>query len=400
MTSYREKNKQKKFIQNKKKLTVTLILFAILYLSLIAYYICKYGLSLKHMGATLYLLDYNFYYGTRIFIGSIYALLFNHISENMIFAFNIAAYLLSVVLFFIVTKPCLDRAIKRKSITLLFVFFVFFTCPYSVLQFAGWLGAYDIWLILAALLCCIMSGNKYLKWFVPMICVAAVFTHYAFVFSLFPAVVSVQIFYILREDNRHKAGDIVSAALTFAATFLSAVYCAFFAGSTVKMSESELFGYMSERLGAEVGNRDYIINYYFSEDSVFQMLKNLALSIWNKSFVKENIAFFLPFFALIMLIWITCIKKSTRKQDKFKFLVFIAAFAVSSSVMFFIIEANRWRSAAIISQITIICVCLKSNDKILTEVIDTKDNDKWKSAMRYLAVYGLVIDVLSAPHPY
>ena len=51
-------------------------------------WVTKYSFPLKHDAATLYLIDYNFYYGTRIFIGSIYTALMKHISDNFIFAVN------------------------------------------------------------------------------------------------------------------------------------------------------------------------------------------------------------------------------------------------------------------------------------------------------------------------
>lgn len=368
--------------------------------AILIYYIVRFSLPLRHDSATLYLLDYNFYYGTRIFIGSVYTLLADHISENVIYAANLAAYLAGAALFIYTVSACVKSATELKNNTLIAAIPFFLLCPYSVLQFAGWVGAYDIWLCLAMLLCCMMVRNNIAKWFVPAVCVCAVFTHYAFVFSFFPAVVCAQFFMITRKNSGRRAGDILSALLTFALTFVSAVWCAFYAPATAKMSESELYGYMSERLGSAVGNWHYITSYYFSDAGNTEMLGGLMKSIYNGRMLRENALIFLPFFLFFAAVWIGCIVKSGRKTDRLKYAAFIAALLVSSAVMFFIIEANRWRAAAIISQVALFCLCLKENDAPLKNLMVSIGKKRYSALLLTLAFYGAYCLCIYQPHSY
>ena len=373
---------------------------AVAFAAILIFYIARFSFPLKHDAATMYLLDYNFYYGTRIFIGSIYTLLTDRISENVIFAANLAAYLAGVAVLFITLRSCVSSANELKNNTLIAVIPFFLLCPYSVLQFAGWVGAYDIWLCLAMLLCCLMVRNNVAKWFVPAVCVCAVFTHYAFVFSFFPAIVCAQFFMITRENSKRKAGDILSATLTFAATFVSAVWCAFYAPSTAKMSESELFAYMSGRLGSTVGNWHYITSYYFSDSANTDMLGGLMKTINSSQLLRENLLIFLPFFLFFAAVWTGCIVKSKRKTDRLKFAAFIAALIVSSAVMFFIIEANRWRAAAIVSQIALFYLCLKENDAPLKNLMASFGKKRYSALLLALASYGAYCLCIYQPHGY
>ena len=54
--------------------------------------IMQISTTLALPAATLYLLDFNFYIGSRTFIGSVLTLLTEHITYQQIFALNIAVY--------------------------------------------------------------------------------------------------------------------------------------------------------------------------------------------------------------------------------------------------------------------------------------------------------------------
>ncbi len=389
-----------KIRSGKTKSLIIALPFLICFIASCVIWVFKYSLPLKHDGATFYLLDYNFYYGTRIFIGSIYTLLMKHISEDFIFAMNIAAYVAFVSLFMMCLSVSLKKSAVKYNPVLSALVPCFLICPYSILQFSGWIGSYDIWLGLAMIVCCLAAENKTARWFIPVICTVAVFTHYAFVFSFYPAVVCVQLLLIFKKDNKQRAGDIISSVITFLCTFLSAVWCAFFAQSTIKMTEQELFTYMSDRLGDNVGNQGYIASYYFDKNNNIDMLSGLLNGVDTEKFTRENLFFFLPFFLLISAIWIGCIIKSKRKTDRFKYLVFIGAFIVSSSVMFFMIEPNRWRAAAIISQIVILCICLKEDDEPVTVFFESINKSGFALIPLALAFYSLHILMTIEPHNY
>lgn len=376
-----------------------LLLSVLFFFGVLVHYYVKFSLPLRGLGAPLYLLDYHFYYGTRTFIGSVFTLLTDHISADTIGIVNLAAYLVSVLLLLVLLFRSCKTAFQMDHPALIALISVFLLCPYSILQFAGWIGLYDVWLCLGTLLCCFLTSSR-AKWVVPVICVCAVFTHYAFVFSFFPVIVCMQLFLIFKKDSKSRASDIACFVLTFLFTAASAVWCGFFAQATVKMSESELYEYVCRRLGQPPLSWDYIQSYYFYGESNFKMLGSLVKYARSATMFQETIFLFLPFFLVFAAVWVGCLIKSDRKIDRFKYLTFLAALVASSAIVLFVVEANRWRTAAVLSQIMLFCFCLKEKDEPFYEFLAAA-KQKWLPAVLYaLTVYGALILLTVKPQSY
>lgn len=336
--------------------------------------------------ATLYLLDYNFYFGSRTFIGSIFTLLTEHITYQQIFAVNIAVYAVTALIFLALNLMLMKKAVKEDNGFAFLLAVLFLVSPYSVAQYASWVGTYDIYLCLFALLCSMAAGTKHLHWVSPILCVAAIFTHYAFVFSFFPAVLVIQIYNICVSEK--KAGKIISTLICFISSFVSAVYCGFFANSTIRMTREELYAYMEARLGTEIQNKPYIDSYYFNED-VYGMLGGFKDEIIHMGFIKHFQSYFLPLILVFVFIWCYYIIKGSRKQTVAG-VFFILAAAVNIALIFLIIEAPRWQTAATLSQFMILFAMVKNNDTTATECLFKLDKPPFRLAMAILAVYNAV----------
>ena len=348
---------------------------------------------LAHPAATLYLLDFNFYLGSRTFIGSILTLLTDHITINQIFAMNITVYVLSIVSYFVMGLYTFKKSVKENNDFLFLAAILFIVSPYGLLQFSNWVGTYDIYLSLFAVLCAILSGKKGLHWLCPVICVAAIFTHYAFAFSFYPAVLAVQIYNIITSDK--KLGRILSAATGLAVSFVSAVYCGFFANSTIKMTRDELYAYMAERLGTEVENKAYIDSYYFQED-VFGMLGGFKNSIVNEEFIKNFALFFLPVALGFFALWAYYITRKEKKQI-ISGAFFILTLAVSVGLIFTIIEAPRWQTAALLSQFLIFFTVIRKDDPTILNCLTKLNQKPYIIAMAAFVVLSMVASFLIDP---
>lgn len=343
--------------------------------------------------ATLYLLDFNFYIGSRTFIGSILTLLTPHITYQQIFILNISVYAVTVLSFFFLGLYTIKKAIKEDNNFLFLVAILFIVCPYSLLQYANWVGTYDIYLCLFAVVCVFASNSKNMHWLCSVLCVMAVFTHYAFAFSYFPAVLAVQVYNIIKSEK--KISRILSTAITLLLSFVSAVYCGFFANNTIKMSRDELYIYMENRLGTQVENKPYIDSYYFDED-VFGMLSNFKNSIISSEFTKNFVLFFMPVMLLFVALWCYYIIKNKKNQIIPGFFFLMTA-AVSIALIFLIIEAPRWQTAAILSEFLIIFVLIKKNDVILTDVFGKLNKLPINVFMLIFIVYNMVASFLIKP---
>ncbi|MBP3327866.1 MAG: hypothetical protein J6L91_03050 [Clostridia bacterium] len=348
---------------------------------------------LAHPAATLYLLDFNFYLGSRTFIGSILTLLTEHITIGQIFAMNITVYVLSIVSYFAMGFYTFKKSVKENNDFLFLAAILFIVCPYGLLQFSNWVGTYDIYLNLFAVLCAFLTSKKGWHWLCPVICVAAIFTHYAFAFSFYPAVLAVQVYNIVTNDK--KLSRILSAATGLIISFVSAVYCGFFANSTIKMTRDELYAYMAQRLGTEVENKSYIDSYYFQDD-VFGMLGGFKDSIVNKEFITNLVLYFLPVMLAFFALWIHYITRKEKKQI-FSGAFFIITLAVSIGLIFTIIEAPRWQTAAVLSQFLIFFTVIKKDDPTIAGCLAKLNKKPYIIAMAAFVVLSMAASFLIEP---
>lgn len=349
---------------------------------------------LAHPAATLYLIDYNFYIGTRTFIGSVLTLLTPHITYQPIFGVNMFIFICLILTFAFLLFHTAKKAITENNNLLFLVSVAFISFPYSLVQYAAWVGAYDLYLCLFAVCGALTALSKHTHWLFPIFCIMAIFTHYSFVFAYFPAVLSVHIYCIATEKN--KKSRIASSTLAFASSFASAVYCAFFAGNTVKMTRDELFAYMENRLGMAAGNERYIDAYYFNDD-VMGMLGTLQRDIWAQDFLKNFLLFFLPLMLFFCCIWCYHIIKS-KKNQIFPYLCFLGTAALNILLAFLIQEYPRWFTAATLSQFIIFFTLLKKEDSCITGLfnrLNKSDSDL------YFIIYTVFVILASmAIKPY
>ncbi len=329
------------------------------------YQIVNVSWDLAYPGASLYLLDYNFNYGTRTLIGSVIRLFTYHITYRQIFAINLAVFVFAVVLFFALALRTLKKADTENNDILFFAFLVPFVFPYGLLEYANWIGLYEIYLLVFSVLCCFAAEKKHLYWVSPILCVAGIFTHISFAVAFFPAVMCVQLYYILTESK--KAERIACFVTTAVSTVAGGVWCVFFADSTIKMTREELFSYMTSRLGVPVSNKSYFDTYYFSNDAAGTTLEMLPFIV-NTRFVLSFVFVLLPVLALFLAVWIPFIKKGSTAQKLAGF-TFIATMALSIVLCFVINEFPRWFTAAVLSQYMLLFSLIRKDDALLSGIL-------------------------------
>ncbi len=338
--------------------------------------ILQVSVNLAYPGATLYLFDFHFYIGTRTFIGSILTLLTPHITYQQIFGLNLFIYVALILSFALLCFHSAQKAISENNNVLFGILLAFITFPYSLLQYANWIGAYDLYLCLFAVLGVLTALSKHAHWLFPLICVMAIFTHYSFVFAYFPAIFAVHLYCAFIE--KEKKSRILSATTAFLSSFITAVYCAFFANNTIKMTRSELLAYMESRLEMPVGNERYIDAYYFNDD-VIGMIGALRSNITDQDFLKNFTLFFLPIMLCFCLLWCNYIIK-TNKNQIIPCLCFLVAAAVNTALIFIIPEYPRWQTAAALSQFIIFFVLIKKEDSFVINFLkhlNKLDVDVW-----------------------
>ena len=147
--------------------------------------------QIHHMYVIHYLPDFTMGINSRTFVGSLVRILNSHPTEEWLTNFCIVFLIIGMVL----TAVVLGRVVKKskdENRLSVFVFILFFVSgSYTLSLFSRFFGMIDIHMYIIAILSVVFAGNKYLRWLVPVLCVAGVFVNFAFTISYFIIVIMI-----------------------------------------------------------------------------------------------------------------------------------------------------------------------------------------------------------------
>lgn len=278
---------------------------------------------------TFYLLDFKVGFVSQAFIGSIVSLLTDRPSAKWLTGF----ILISVMSAYFVLSLFLGRIIRKADSetrnNVIFAAIVFLLTSFSVRVFPQYLGLPDIYLFLFTLLALACMRNKVAKWFVPFLCFLGFMVHIEFAFTFLPLILLILIYNIIAEENRLKASILASACFITASA--SAVYFAVFANRHLRMDSSGVYAYLSSKTDIEVWRR-YYEGHLFYTDTVsgqkfsglldsLKVFKETGLESVSASNYLTSFFMMLPLLLLFLYIWKNACKESSRKSEKFIFVL-------------------------------------------------------------------------------
>ncbi|MEI6579603.1 MAG: hypothetical protein WCN92_09105 [Eubacteriales bacterium] len=280
---------------------------------------------------SFYLLDYKVGFVSRAFIGSIVALLTKQATVKWLTGFIILSF---VFVYFILTL-ILGKLIRgttgdTKNIVV-FLVAVFLFASFSIRIFVQSIGMLDIYWFLFALLIMICLKNKFSKWFIPLLCLFGLATHYSFAFSFLPFTI-VLIFYEAYKA-KSKISSIFLAAISFFVSVCATVYFVFFSNSQIKLTSDGLYSYLSKKADFHVW-RYFFDGYLFYTDlysgkkvegfsGFLEVLKTTAFESMRFSNFFTSLCLTLPLIVLFFCIWKRAYRLSQKKGEKFIILLCI-----------------------------------------------------------------------------
>ncbi len=315
-----------------------------------------------------YLFDFSMGINSRIWVGSVVKLLNPHPTEEWLRIFALIILILGMML----TAFALGGVVKkvdsenRFSVFVLILFFVSGSLTISI--FSRFFGMLDVHMYILALVAVVFSQNKYLRWFVPALCIAGVFVNFVFTISYFPAVVLALLYNSDRSEK--KFGNIVLFVITVLSVIGLTAYCVFVASDNMFMTFDEALQVMENKIGHTLTDEqnNYVKLYLFGQSESASELFGKPVSdmapleyVYNyfRYFVETsfgmqgiiNLAIIsVPVIVVFWMLWIKCIKLSEKKSTKFVYSCYILSTLFIPVCCLLSTDLVRWVASGIMCQ--------------------------------------------------
>lgn len=324
--------------------------------------------AIHHMFVPYYLYDFSMGINSRVLIGSIVKFFNSHPTEEWITGFA----LLFLILGMLFTSLALGRVVKnakQENRLSVFVFILFFVSgAYTISLFSRFFGMLDIHMYIIALIAVVFAGNRYLRWFVPVLCIAGVLVNYVFTISYFVIVLLAMLYYA--DKNEKKAADIAVFIITVLSVLTLTVYCVFWAKDHMLMTIDEALKIMEDKIGHSLTaeENEYALIYLFGKHQETENIYGVDVKdvppleylYYFTKFINENRIATVGFFSLSLVtvpviivfwaIWIMCIRNTEKKGTRFVYLCAIFSALFIPLCCFLSTDYSRWIGAIVMCQ--------------------------------------------------
>lgn len=315
-----------------------------------------------------YLPDFSMGINSRILIGSFVNLLNSHPTEEWLTNFAIIFLIIGMFLTAIVLGRVIKKSASDNRLSV-FVFILFFVSgAYTISQFSRFFGMLDIHMYIIAILAVVCAGNKYLRWFVPVLCIAGAFVNYGFAISYFIIVLFAMLYHA--EKSEKKAGYIAVFIITVISVLALTFFFVFRAYAYMFMTFEDALKIMEGKIGHTFSEeeKEYIALYLFGVHPESEKLYGVVIYgsspldylYYFAKFIYENRIGTRGMFSLALVtvpvvlafwaIWIMCIKNTEKKGRKFVYICAMLSVFFIPVCCILSTDYARWIGAIIMCQ--------------------------------------------------
>lgn len=324
--------------------------------------------GIHHMFVMHYLPDFSMGINSRVLIGSLVKLLNPHPTEKWLTGFAIVFLITGMLLTAILLGRVVKKSTSENKVSV-WIFILFFVSgAFTLSQFSRFFGMLDIHMYILAIFSAVFAGNKYLRWLVPVLCVAGVLVNYSFAISYFVIVLLAMLYYA--DKNEKKAGDIAVFVITVLSVLALTFYFVFEAHKHMFMTYEDALEIMKEKIGHTFTQEqeEYILLYLFGSHPESENLYGFSIEdatpiqfiYYFARFLVENRIGTVGLFSLALvtvpvviafwIIWIMCIKNTEKKGTKFVYLCAILSAFLIPLCCLLSTDYTRWIGAIIMCQ--------------------------------------------------
>lgn len=329
--------------------------------------------SEKNLGAwekTFYLVTYEFGFISRAFIGSIFSLFTDYITDKMIYVSSVIFFLILIVMISLL----LGRLIRKskpdmKTPTIIFIM-LFLASPFSVTYLLGFhIGRFDTYWIIITLLALVFLKNPVLKWSIPFLCAVTVSIHQGYMDTYMPALAIPMLY----ETYKHKYSKTSFAVFILSCITMIAFFIAFqFFPADIPFDNAIDFAdYLSQHADFRVPAPQIYVEYfapfleYWLED-ITPLMKTFALPL-----TLTYLLFTSPLLIIFGFIWKRSFKCADNRFKKFIFFLCAATPLAFIPAAIFGLDWDRWWAAALNTQFILVFYFIFSNEISVTSHVKT-----------------------------
>lgn len=374
---------------------------------------------------TYHLVNFSVGFCTKILPGA----LFDFISPStdvvaVNIYFNIIYHIFLIVLALVVEKFIHSFDTENRFNAFLLV--MFFVCGPATLSIHTYqFGMLDTYWLFFAVLLVIFVQNKYLKWLVPILFVAAILIHVSVIVAFLPFFFLVLLFECSNTEEKRK-GNIVIFAICTITTLIALAYFVVCEGDNILLSVEEFREFLDSRNKSEwetyttyyeyaLYKLDSIddVNEDFSQVLLVESggaIANFVNSVWAQIYYIaqsfsvnydllilwiHNVVITLPVIIFLYKYIIACVKKSTT--NRFKKFVLCCSLALFPLVFLasslFSPDINRWYGHNFISLFGFAMYVMYKNNFDNTHSVfkNSKVSPPYFKTIIYLVLYSLYI---------
>lgn len=338
----------------------------------------------------LFLGDFSIAIAPRMLVGAILSIFKETFTKEWLLSFlkAVTAATFLITAFYVAT--CITEVKEKHKQTVLILTGIFLIFPFSITIFAGDIFSFiDVFCMIVLLLCAFAVQNKYLLWAFPVLIIAGIFVHDAYITAYMAPCFGILIYYAITKYKLSK-NSILAFAVSTVCCFSTVFYRLFFSTKSVKMTESEAIAYLANKGNCSVEEvSGYIEVFLYGKDvhnysgldyadNIFVLLKHMIRITIDQFSTTDlfRILSIIPILALFFIIWIKAAKNADGFFGKLPYILFMLTVIPQIASLFISVDVTRFVSTFIIAQFIYLFMCIKRQDKNVEVGLDRLSSNK------------------------
>ncbi len=338
----------------------------------------------------LFLGDFSVAIAPRMLVGAILSIFKETFTKEWLLSFlkAVTAATFLITAFYVAT--CITEVKEKYKQTVLILTGIFLIFPFSITIFAGDIFSFiDVFCMIVLLLCAFAVQNKYLLWAFPVLIIAGIFVHDAYITAYMAPCFGILIYYAITKYKLSK-NSILAFAVSTVCCFSTVFYRLFFSTKSVKMTESEAIAYLANKGNCSVEEvSGYIEVFLYGKDvhnysgldyadNIFVLLKHMIRITIDQFSTTDlfRILSIIPILALFFIIWIKAAKNADGFFGKLPYILFMLTVIPQIASLFISVDVTRFVSTFIIAQFIYLFMCIKRQDKNVEVGLDRLSSNK------------------------
>jgi len=336
-----------------------------------------------HYIFTSYSLSFDQGINSRFLIGSILQFFTKTVSYESIRIFVLFFMLVLIIVTSLVITRIIEKAFISKNSLIILLCITFLVFPASITYLFNYanFARLDLYWVLIVFVILLFSLNKSIHYFISPLMLIGIATHQGFVFTYFPFVLVIQLYYfIMKKSDKFYFWNLFVSIIVTICSFI------YFQLLIPEIQNFDLFLYnLQLKTEFDIHKEMLVYEYIFT-------LKDHFWQFWRPNikvlFIRTlyTLPILVPSCMFFSTLWFNLYKRSEKLKFFYIFLLITPLFAIPLFLL--TIDWGRWYAASLNVQFLSLIFLLYIEDKEVIEYFDFL-NLKWSNLLFFIPIYFL-----------